>query len=291
MTTLPLGISHNVPEEQYRSDPGLNQSLLKAFGTSKSPQHFLWEKDHPKEETDSLRIGRFVDAAVATAIGTADSFSMNDRFAVYTGAVRRGKEWEAFKEFNAGKTILNQSESERAVEAAAACAIHSDTQRILTVCARQVAVIADLPNIGRCKGLIDLLPDPKLCDPLLLAHAFDLKTAADASPEGFASACYDFGYDIQAAFYMDLLHACGVPVKNFGFIAVENKPPHLIKIHYLGRESLIIRRAQEKYTNWAIAYRECVKRDHWSGYTNSWSEITYRPWMLKDEGWQGDSLE
>jgi len=288
MTTLPLGLGYNIPEELYRSDHGLNQSLLKAFGTAKSPQHFLWEKEHPKEETDSLRIGRFVDAAM---LGNVSSFSLNDHFAVFTGAVRRGKEWESFKEFNAGKTILNQQESERAIGAAAALSDHEDSQRILKVCSKQVAVIAEPTNIGRCKGLIDLLPDSKLCDPLLLAYAFDLKTAADASPEGFARACYDFGYDIQAAFYMDILNACGVPVKNFGFIVVENKPPHLVKIHYLERESLIIRRAQEKYTNWGIAYRECVKRDFWPGYGGSWSEITYRPWMLKDEGWQGDSLE
>jgi len=288
MQHLSLGLNFNAPEVLYRSDEGLNQSLLKAFGTSKSPQHFLWEKEHPKEETDSLRIGRFVDAAT---LGNVSSFSLNDHFAVFTGATRRGKEWESFKEFNKGKTILNQPESERAIGAVAALAAHSDSERILVVCSKQVAVVAELPNIGRCKGLVDILPDKTKCDPLLLTYAFDLKTAADASPEGFARACWEFGYDIQAAFYMDLLHACGVPVKNFGFIVVENKPPHLVKIHYLERESQIIRRAQEKYTNWMIAYRECLKRDHWPGYTNSWSEITYRPWMMRDEGWQGDSLE
>src|SRR4030095_14842230 len=103
MTTLPLGLSYDVHEELYRSDPGLNQSLLKAFGTAKSPQHFLWDKEHPKEETDSLRIGRFVDAAM---LSNVSSFSLNDHFAVFTGATRRGKEWEAFQEFNKGKTIL-----------------------------------------------------------------------------------------------------------------------------------------------------------------------------------------
>jgi hypothetical protein len=288
MTTLPLGLSYDIQESLYRSDLGLNQSLLKAFGRAKSPLHFQWEKDHPKEETDALRIGRFVDAAV---LGKAGSLSLNDHFSVYTGAVRRGKEWESFKEIHAGKTILNESESERAVIAAAAVALHQDAQLIFTVCARQVAVVAELPSIGRVKGLIDLLPDKTRCDPLLLAYIFDLKTSSDASPEGFARSCYDFGYDIQAALYMDALNACGVPVKNFGFIVVENKPPHAIKIHYLERESLIIRRARERYTMWAIGYRECISRDYWPGYAASWSEITYRPWMLKDEGWQGDSLE
>jgi hypothetical protein len=287
MTTLPLGLSYDAPEELYRSDPGLNQSLLKAFGRAKSPLHFQWEKDHPKEETDALRIGRFVDAAV---LGKAGSLSLNDHFAVYTGAVRRGKEWESFKEIHAGKTILNESESERAVIAAAAVSLHQDAQLIFTVCARQVAVVAELPSIGRVKGLIDLLPDKTRCDPLLLAYIFDLKTSSDASPEGFARSCYDFGYDIQAALYMDALNACGVPVKNFGFIVVENKPPHQVAIHYFPRNSVEIIEARKKYEGWMGKYLACVAKGEWPGYGSEWTRIEYKPWQLAEKGWEREMM-
>lgn len=282
---LSAGLHFDIADDAYRSDAGLSQSLLKAFGRAKSPAHFRYEQEHPKEETDSLRIGSYVDAALFRA---AD---LGTRFAIWPGE-RKGKDWTAFKEAGQGRMILNGTEQERAVSATKAIINHDDASKLLPVCSKQVAVIAEHPRLKlRMKGLIDMLPDSARCDPLLLDYAFDLKTASDASPEGFAKACWEFGYDIQAAFYTDLLNMNGRDVKTFGFIVVENKPPHLVKIHYLTLDSQIIRRARRRYEDWMLAYSNCVKLNNWPGYTSGWSEIQYKPWMLRDEGYVGDTLE
>lgn len=282
MTALSIGLHPNIPEEVYRADHGLNQSLLKAFGSANSPLHF--KERPPKEETDSIRIGNYVDWA------TFRPWELSKLLAVWPGE-RKGNDWKAFKEANKDKVILNASEHERALGAATAIAVHDDAQKILKVCNYQVVGIAQHPLGFRMKGLLDLLPDPLRCDPLLLDYAFDLKTADDASSEGFALACYKWGYDVQAAFYMDILNAIGGNVNHFGFIVVENEKPHAVKIHYLSNGSQEIRRARERYQSWAIAYLDCLKHDRWNGYSESWSEITFKPWMLRDEGYGGEELQ
>lgn len=282
LSPLSLGLHLNIQEEAYRMDLGLNQSLLKDFGTARTPAHFKDRK--PREETDSLRIGNYVDWA------TFCPHTLGQRVAVWPGE-RRGNDWKEFKQQNKDKVILNGSEHERALGAATAIAVHDDAQKILKVCNYQVAGIAQHPSGFRMKGLIDLLPDPLRCDPLLLDYVFDLKTADDASTEGFALACYKWGYDVQAAFYMDILNAIGSNVNHFGFIVVENEKPHAVKIHYLSNDSREIRRARERYQSWAIGYLNCLKHDQWNGYSESWSEITFKPWMLRDEGYGGEELQ
>lgn len=283
---LSPGLHYDLPDDVYRADPGINQSLLKAFGNAKSPARFRYECDHPGEETEALRIGSYVDCAL---------FRINELTKDFVAwpEERRGKAWYAFRSAQAGKTILNGAELDRASGAVAAVVNHEDFDRIFKVSNTQVAAVVEHPKLKlRMKALIDLLPDPKRCHPALLEYAFDLKTASDASPEGFSRACYDFGYDIQAAYYADILNFLGAKVATFGFIVVESRPPHLIKVHFLAIDSDIIRRARRRYEKWMLEYHTCLTTDSWPGYTESWSEITYnKPWMLRDETYSGGELQ
>lgn len=290
MQQLSPGLHFDIPDEVYRADAGLNQSLLKAFGHARSPAHFKWEQANPPDPNHpsraGIRIGSYVDAWLFRGLKF-----LGENFAHWPGE-RKGNAWTAFKEQNAGSLLLNGDEYDRAHGVITALDEHNDMRSILRVSSQQVVAIVEHPRLKlRMKALIDLLPSPERCDPLLLAYAFDLKTASDASPEGFARACYDWGYDIQAAFYVDVLNFLGRDVKNFGFIVVENKPPHLVKIHYLLRESQIMRRARQKYEDWMTSYSNCVKLNDWPGYTSGWSEIQYKPWMLRDEGYGGEELQ
>jgi hypothetical protein len=68
---------------------------------------------------------------------------------------------------------------------------------------------------------------------------FDVKTCQDASPRGFARAVRQFGYDVQAAFYLDVLAMCEQAAEKFIFICVEKDAPHCVGIHELTPEYLI----------------------------------------------------
>ena len=59
----------------------------------------------------------------------------------------------------------------------------------------------------------------------------DLKTVIDASPEGFKRAAAEHRYYVQAAFYREVMRACGKDIDHFVFVAVEKKPPYATAIY------------------------------------------------------------
>lgn len=289
MNLLTPGIHHDVPDEAYRKEPGFNQSLLKSFAKANTPAHFKWGHDHPTEPSESLRIGSFSDILITRP----DSDPMS-RFIVWPDT-RRGNAWKAFQEANKGKIILTQDEHDRGLAIAEAVRAHDDAMKLIRACRSQVVVIAENPRLGagfRMKALIDLLPDTGRCDPALSDYVFDLKTTKDASPEGFTESCWKFGYDVQAAFYLDALEYAGGPKANhFGFIAVENEPPYGVKIHFFRRDSKELRRARESYEAWMKYYAECLAKNNWPGYTDSWTELSFKPWQIRTVDWQGEAIE
>lgn len=295
MTFLHPGIHYDVPEEVYRKEPGFNQSLLKSFAKANTPAHFKWGQDHPAEPSESLRLGTFVDALVTHGLkATPEMIDGTSNFTLWSDT-RRGNAWKIFKEANRGKTILTRDEYDRGLEIAEAVRQHDDAMKLIRACRSQVVVIAENPRLGagyRMKALIDLLPDTSRCDPALADYIFDLKTTNDASPEGFTESCWKFGYDVQAAFYLDALEYAGGPKANhFGFIAVENEPPYGVKIHFLRRDSKELRRARESYEAWMKYYAECLAKNHWPGYTDSWTELSFKPWQVRTMDWEGEAVE
>jgi hypothetical protein len=277
MTALPEGIHYDVVEKDYRSDPGLNQSTLKAFGAASTPRQFRYQCDSPKEETSSLRIGSFVDHVLFFPS------ELDKRFAIWK-EYRRGKEWTAFEELHKDKVILNGPEYQRATGIIASLESHTDTQRIFNVCRKQVAFYGMHPELCvRMKGLVDLLPDPALCHHSLLEYVFDFKTSADASPEGFAKLAWQLGYDVQAAWYLDGLNACGIPVNRIGFIVVESEPPHDVAIHYFNRFSREVTKARSKVEGYAKQFMACMQSGEWPGYGDGWTEIKFSDWQMRNK--------
>lgn len=62
---------------------------------------------------------------------------------------------------------------------------------------------------------------------------FDIKTTRDASPEGFPRELRNYGYDLQAAFYLRCLRASGHNATTFVFVCVEKENPYAVGLHAL----------------------------------------------------------
>lgn len=95
----------------------------------------------------------------------------------------------------------------------------------------------------------------------------DIKTARDASPEGFAKAILNYGYAKQDGFYSDgFAAASGKRVKGFIFGTVETTWPHAAAAYQLTEED----RAWGKnlYRVNLATYAECMRTNIWPGYTN-----------------------
>ena len=66
----------------------------------------------------------------------------------------------------------------------------------------------------------------------------ELKTTGDVRPRGFARTRKRFGYDLQAAHYVDAIRRLTGRTPRFAFIAVELQPPFYAWVHELSRADL-----------------------------------------------------
>jgi exodeoxyribonuclease VIII len=92
----------------------------------------------------------------------------------------------------------------------------------------------------------------------------DLKTTEDASPYAFGRSALKYRYDVQAAFYTDILEANGLTVEGFVFIAVEKTAPFAVAVYVIEDED--INKGREKYLENLKVWRECKDTGKWPGY-------------------------
>lgn len=109
----------------------------------------------------------------------------------------------------------------------------------------------------------------------------DVKTGQTASPRLWPRKVADLGYDLQAAWYDDVLTAVrGDDAPVFYHIVVESNPPHLVAVHrmsdaYLERGRRRVRAALELYA-------ACVAADRWPGYPLGEHLTEPPPWLRDD---------
>jgi hypothetical protein len=123
------------------------------------------------------------------------------------------------------------------------------------------------------RARVDWLPDPgnsRLVIP-------DYKTTVSAAPEAIQRAIYNFGYHVQAAWYLDAAAALGLDVDAvFVFVFQEKVPPYLVTVAQPDTAALRVgydlgRRAID-------TYRECVALDRWPGYSDDVELIGLPAW-------------
>ena len=87
----------------------------------------------------------------------------------------------------------------------------------------------------------------------------DVKTCQDASPQAFRRDVYKFNYDLQAAFYMDMLG-----ITEFKFVVCEVNHPYTVVVHTLDKE--FIELGRQKWKNAFEYWKHYVKTNEVSLY-------------------------
>lgn len=97
------------------------------------------------------------------------------------------------------------------------------------------------------------------------AWVLDLKTTDDVSEEGFGKTIQYRRYDVQAAWYLDILQALygSDAPRGFAFIAVQKTRPFDVAVHYL--EPHHIQRGRELYQSDLRRLIECERTGIWPG--------------------------
>ncbi len=173
---------------------------------------------------------------------------------------------EEFNAANADKIILSQADWDMLHHMKNAVHGHPVAGKLLAKAgkAEQSFFWNDSETGLDCRCRPDYLTDDNII--------IDLKTCADASPDGFARACYSHRYHVQDAFYSDGMAANNRQPKAFIFIAVEKTAPFGVGVYVLNEESKQLGRAL--YRRDLESIKQCESQDAWPTYTTRIEEIS-----------------
>lgn len=247
---------------EYDAIDAVNYSTLKFLRVS--PKHYRHAVDTPASDTATFQFGR----AVHTAILEPDRFPLD--FAVWTGDRRAGKDWEAFKAANAGRTIVKADEYEVAIAMRNAVRSHPAAAPLLAQGWPEKSVVWTDPDTGiKCKARLDWL----------CGSVVDVKTAADIDPARFGATVARYGYHIQAAFYRaGVAYGLGLVDMPFHIIAVEKTAPYDVVVYQLDDAALYA--GEEEVRGLLATLKSCRERNEWPGRSSSETMLSLPGWAF-----------
>jgi exodeoxyribonuclease VIII len=263
---------HALSWPTYLADPRINWSKLKVLG--RSAAHFRHYEQNGMKDTAALKLGR----ALHHRLFEPGDFKA--RVLRWDGS-RRGRDWEDFSAEHAGKEILTAAEHEACEEMAEsvlACPMVAD---LLKAGQAEMSAawdyrepdVAKLPGFSmECKGRLDFISEG---DVLL-----DLKTARDASPEGFGRQAFDLGYFAQAAYYSDGYAAITGRHLPFIIIAVEKTPPYVVQPYEVCGQELELGR--DKYKGLLATLNLRRREGRWPGYGEAVLPLQLPHWAMPE---------
>lgn len=230
----------------YDCHGGVNWSTLKHLAIS--PLRYQYELTQQHESTDIFRIGLGVHCLILEPEKWAE------RFAVFTGARRQGKEWEEFKVRNAAKEILNTSEYDRIRGCVAALQSRDLGQYLSGSPERPIAWVDEESGL-LCKGRPDMVVDGRLVE---------IKTTGQLEPEKYQATAYRLGYHCQIAHYSNGLIANGHDITQPPvMIVVESVPPHDVIVYEV--EEYVVEHGAAEVQRLLNTLASCRRNNSWPG--------------------------
>jgi len=222
-----------VDDNAYYSDTEfISNSMLGKLKVSPKELVRYFEKGSPT--TSAMTFGR----AFHLAILEPEVFS--EQVAIYDGKTKRGKAWDEFSETNKGKDIITEIEFE-CIKGMETALVGNEEIIEFLVGKKEVAMVwEDSLSSVRCKGKVDILNGNTIVD---------IKTTQDASFEAFRRSAYKYGYNRQAAFYLD-----GFGAKEFVFIVIEKKAPYNIGVYHCSDD--FIESGRNEYSSLLMDYKK-----------------------------------
>lgn len=260
---LAEGLHPGVEEAVYRSHPGINISTLKYM--AKSPLAYKHAKDHPSIQTPAMALGSAAHCAIL------EPARFIERYAVFGGARRQGKEWEAFQAENADKEIIKQEEWSRCQAMAVAVHRSEAAQRYLKAGQPEVSMLWNLDGVA-CKGRIDWLTDHVIVD---------LKTTTNCSAAAFGRQFANLHYASQMAFYLGGYKKLTDVMPKVVCIAVESSAPHEVAVYSVGDD--IIQRGEAEYMSWLQTLEQCEKAGVWPPALTGETPLVLPRWAYMDD--------
>ena len=133
--------------------------------------------------------------------------------------------------------------------------------------------VAELSGFSEIYGCnVRIRPD-YLKDDLII----DLKTSSDSRIENFQRSIFNYGYDLQAAFYLDCAFEIDGKARKFLWVVVESDAPHGVCVYE--PDEAVLERGRKLYRQAIKTYLECAEIDYWPSYPTTTQTIKLPRYM------------
>lgn len=270
---LTPGLYELVPEDVYHADPVPGGSLSstgarRILPPEGCPAKFRHELDHgqpPKKAWDLGRVAHRELLGIGGDIVVIDAPS-------YTSRAARQQRDEARE---AGATPLLAHEYAQVQDMIRAVRAHPLAGPLFEPGRGRPEVTLvwqDPATRVMCRARIDWLVERNG-----RVYAIDYKTATSVAPDALQKAMHDYGYYMQAAWYLDGIRALGLDDRpQFVFVAQETAAPHLITAFQPDHVAMRIgagRNADARHL-----YARCMKTGEWPAYVDDIELIPLPAW-------------
>ena len=257
------GIYPDIDEAVYHADTDLAPELGRSLSASgaktllRNPARFDWERAHPAPPRDVFDLGT---AAHTLILGAGAGVKSLDFDSWQTKAAREAREQARAD----GMIPLLEKDFRAVARMEAAVRAHPLAAPILTDGEPEQSVYwIDEPTGVTCRARVDWLRT---------GHIVDLKTAADASPDGFARAAGSFGYHLSAAHYRAGIHAVTGEWLPFVLVVVEKEAPYSVSVHQFDDDFLDLGAARMRTA--LEIFADCESSGIWPAYGDDIHTLT-----------------
>lgn len=284
---LALGeIVRNQPDAEYHAVRAISSSGIRAAFDARSPRALYGYLQG---------ISGTIDASAAS-IGSAVHARVLEPNVFEAQWVRKpdinkrtkaGKaQWAAWQEANANKHMLVDGRGsciyDDVMRMSDAVLAHAEAKAVLDATSmerRELSLYADEHGLAQ-KARVDIAPDSG-------SVLYDLKTARDASPGGFARSVESYRYHVQAAHYLTVAKLCGIPAQHFRFIVVEKSEPYFVGVYALTSDYIDLGRrirdaVLQSYVAWRAKVSMASREDELRTEGYGTHVLAPKPWSDRD---------
>lgn len=223
-TTLLPGMytAAKIPFADYCAIDAVNASTLKC--AVRSLAHYHHARNAPREQTDAHRVGEALHYAILQPELFADQCVRSPKFNRRSNAGK--EECAAFESANVGKVILDTEEWDQVQAMARSAEASPDVRELMAESAQHetTCLWTDDDTGMLCKARFDRLSFGG-------KSIVDVKSARDASPDGFARAIAQYQYHFSARFYLRGAMARTGEHFKFSWVAIEKEPPYAVAVY------------------------------------------------------------
>lgn len=260
------GLYAGIPDAVYHADPVPDGSLSVSGAKvlARNPARYHYDRLHPRDWEPKFNHGHAAHSLMLGVGPQVVEIAANDWRSPKTRGVRD-------QQLAAGRIPLLTKDAEQVKAMRDALAKHPHAAQLLSPGgAAEISAFRTDPVTG-CwlRARFDYV---RASEGVLV----DYKTAESADPAAFARKGIDFGYHMQAGWYLDQANGLGLEIERFVFVVQEKVAPFLVSVVEYDADTLALGRAWNRYAidRWV----ECLDANTWPGYPDETVTVSAPPW-------------